>query len=164
MEKERGNRVRSCDLSYDSLLRQATAGAYWDCYTCRVDIVASLEAFVLAFYSSRAFWPERALLSAAGLVCRLEQAAEMVQGTADQYAAWTVEARNRDEMLMRDVRGVTRSYFSVRELERGTELRFGSGVGTGEKEMSRVMKLLQPFHRWYSRVLLTAARERLLRT
>lgn len=83
-------------------------------------------------------------------------------------AAWTVEARAQDELLMHEDSGFTRSWFKVEAGEGGaTTLWFGSaliprrrGPG-GEPRFGWIFHALLGFHRRYSRALLKAAARRL---
>ena len=99
------------------------------------------------------------------------EARRLADGDLAAFAAWRVEQRNADELLMCDVRGRTRSWFRVSPVgARGaTLLQFGSAViarrdPRGDRnELGRAFDLLLGFHKLYSRVLLGAARGRLLR-
>ena len=87
----------------------------------------------------------------------------------DAFAAWTVEAREVDQLLMCDVAGRTRSWLAVEAVgDAGadrTRLWFGSAVvaRAGETERSFVWRQLLRFHRLYSVALLGAARARVPR-
>ncbi len=90
-------------------------------------------------------------------------------GKRDTFAAWTVEARAPDQLLLCDFMGRTRSWLMVAPAEApgGTRLYFGSVVvpernaTTGETAMPATHSRLLGFHRLYSRMLLSAAARRL---
>lgn len=72
-------------------------------------------------------------------------------------------ARTRDQLLMCDFRGDTRSWFRVVAHASGTRLCFGSVVTarTPRGGIAPGYRLLLGFHRLYSRALLAAACARL---
>jgi hypothetical protein len=168
--------VAPTDLPVDALLRRyADAGAYTDCWATRVDGDVDLAAYVEAFYTGRVFKLERLLLrwfaarpssdADAGRVARGEQA---------HFAAWTVEGRAADQLLMCDMAARTRSWFMVAPGDAAgavggtTRLYFGSAVvpvrdAAGAPRMGGAFRALLGFHRVYSRVLLSAARARVVR-
>ncbi|MBC8026654.1 MAG: hypothetical protein H7Y89_11710, partial [Steroidobacteraceae bacterium] len=84
------------------------------------------------------------------------------------FAAWTVERRAEDQLLLCDFQGKTRSWLMV-ELKGGTSrLYFGSAVvkprgSNGEKRMTGGFQVLLGFHKRYSHALLSAARRALIR-
>lgn len=148
------------------------AETYTDCYGVEFDRSVALADFVLAFYTTPLFRVERAILKL--LVARPstdEQASALANGTIDRFAAWTVEQRTEDELLMCDFRGRTRSWFMVEPISNAgrpkTLLRFGSAVvpgrnsTTGKSGLGWVFRLLLGFHKLYSRALLGSARRRL---
>ena len=145
-------------------------GAYLDCYATDIDRAVTFAQFVEAFYTSWLFRIERWIL--AWSVARPStdaQAREVSFGKRGDFAAWTVEARATDQLLMCDFLGHTRSWFMVvpRAAGAGTRLYFGSVVTsrrnerTGELELGRSYRLLLGFHKLYSRALLATARARL---
>lgn len=143
----------------------APAGNYTDCYTLQTGGTVSLERFVAAFYSTWLFRLERTLLGAfAGKPSTDADLAALLNDGADRFAAWTVEARSDNELLMCDFRGRTRSWFMVAPAgTAGTRLRFGSAVLFGSAaapesaSTDRLFRLLLGFHKLYSRALLASA-------
>ncbi len=87
------------------------------------------------------------------------------------FAAWDVEARRDDQILLSDYRGRTRSWLMSEPLTgntgNSTRLYFGSAViptrgkKTNELRMAKSFSVLLQFHRLYSQVLLSSARSRL---
>ena len=143
--------------------KYARAGAYTDCFTTKVAGHVSHAQFVRAFYTSRVFKLERWILK--WIVAKPStdaEARELAAGTRDGFAAWTVEDRATDQLLMCDYLGQTRSWLMVAPSELdgspATRLHFGSVV-------IRVRRFpynaLLGFHKLYSRVLLSSARARL---
>jgi hypothetical protein len=127
---------------------------------------------VAAFYTTWLFRLERWILRLA--VARPstdEEAHELARGERDSFAAWSVEARAPDQILMCDFAGRTRSWLMVAAIEGspGTRLYFGSVVvpildpKTGERGLGPVHGPLIGFHKAYSRLLLGAAARRLAR-
>jgi hypothetical protein len=127
---------------------------------------------VTAFYTTGLFRLERWILRL--LVARPstdEEACQLAGGEGDGFAAWSVEARAPDQLLMRDFTGRTRSWFMVSTIEGspGARLYFGSVVvplrdpKTNGRSLGPVHGPLIGFHKLYSRMLLAAAARRLAR-
>lgn len=170
--------VTATSLPGNSLLRRyadgadAGAGHYTDCFSADVEGDVSLTEFVTAFYTTPLFRIERIILR--WLARRPSSDADvtaLASARADAFAAWTVERRERTQLLMADVSGRTRSWFMVDPAPRcgaATRLFFGSAVlrdraaptmpvhGFGFRTVIR-------FHRGYSVALLWSARRRLHR-
>ena len=143
--------------------KYARTGAYTDCFTTVVAGRVSQSQFVEAFYTSRVFRLERLILK--WLIDKPStdaEAKELADGTRDRFAAWSVEDRSADQLLMCDYLGQTRSWLMVATCERdgssATQLHFGSVVAQVRRFPYNV---LLGFHRVYSRVLLNSARARL---
>jgi hypothetical protein len=165
--------IQSCALPSNSLLNAYRAdGAFADCYTTVLDDTVSHDQFVAAFYSSGVFKLERAILKwAAGKPSTDKQAQQLAAGLTNEFAAWRVEQRAENQLLLSDFRGRTRSWLMVAPIASGalpaTRLYFGSAVlpaksgGNGGPTLSPVFHALLGFHKIYSVVLLRAAKERL---
>ena len=144
-------------------------GAYADCYTTDITGEVSHSRFIEAFYTTRVFKLERWILRLA--VSRPStdaQAGQLAQGDIDSFAAWSVEARRENELLLCDLHGHTRSWLMTESLDGGgTRLYFGSAVvpsrdpRTNVTRMGSGFRALLGFHKLYSRILLGAARARL---
>lgn len=166
-------RVHAGPLPPDALLaRYATGGAYTDCYAVDVPRRVALAEYVETFYTGGVFRIERWLLRwLMGRPSTDAQASQVAQGEVDEFAAWRVEGRRNDQLLMCDVHGRTRSWFMVSPAAdgAGTRLYFGSAVvplrsRAGEPpRMGAGFRALLGFHKLYSRVLLSAASRRLAR-
>lgn len=123
-------------------------------------------AFVEAFYTTLLFRLER--LALAVLLARPStdlEARRLAAGETDRFAAWTVEARADDQILLRDFMGSTRSWLMSATDGLSTTLWFGTAVvprkaGGG---LGPGFRAMLPFHRLYARALLRAAVRRLER-
>ena len=165
--------VESCSIPEGALLNSyLREGTYTDCYVTEIRGSVSHVQYVLAFYTTRVFKLERLILKLA--VSRPSTDAEAKQlatGSIDEFAAWYVEARSDNQLLMCDVQRRPRSWLMVVPLESDsgmrTRLYFGSAVvpvknsRTGKVTLGFVFRALLGFHRVYSVVLLSAARSRL---
>lgn len=145
-------------------------GGYADCFATETPRSVTHADFVEAFYTTWLFRLERWILDR--LVHKPSTDAEaraLARGERDVFAAWSVEARAENQLLMCDFQSHTRSWLMVEPLATGTRLYFGSGIvprvdrNTGAKRMGVVYRLLLGFHKLYSRALLRAARSRLAR-
>lgn len=145
------------DLPETALLqRYATDPAcYTDCLARDEKGQIDLPTYVTAFYSTWLFKLERGLLGLLGKSATDAQARDMAEGHTSTFSAWTVEARNGQQLLMCDMGGATRSWFMVAPEGDKTRLYFGSAV---TKKDSWVVKLLMPFHNMYARALLRAVK------
>lgn len=167
--------VRPCELPDSALLREYREGeSYTDCYVTEVAGVVSCLVFVEAFYTTALFKTERALL--AFLLARPStdaQARQLAQGDISGFAAWRVEGRDADQLLLGDETGRTKSWLMVAPVDcpgtQRTRLYFGSAVvgqvdaRTGKRRLGLAFQALLGFHRMYSRLLLGAARSRVAR-
>ena len=162
-------RIRSLPLPEHALhAPYARESAYTDCYSTVVDRPVTHAEFVEAFYTTWLFKLERWILAWSVKKPSTDaQARQIAQGEITSFAAWTLEARAPDQLLMCDFLGATRSWFMVAPEGAGTRLYFGSVVTsrvnrrTGERELGRNYRALMGFHKLYSRALLQAARARL---
>lgn len=164
--------IHRCSLPPDAFLqRYAGNDGYADCFCVDGQGTIGLGRYVEAFYTTPLFKAERAILSLAGHTSTDAEAALVAQGEASRFAAWHVEARADDQLLMCDVTGRTRSWFRVApNMDGSTTLYFGSAVTpvktgkAGRKSMGLVFNVLMPVHILYSRALLSAAKRKIART
>lgn len=158
--------IKPCDLPAHALLAAyARNGAYTDCYCAEVKGTTSCADYVEAFYTTPLFKTERLILKLAVASPSSDaQARQIANGTIDRFAAWTLEARTDQQLLMRDIFGNTRSWFMVEPVDAngaaGTRLYFGSAVTKGAMNR-RAFRWLTGFHVLYSKALLSAARRRI---
>lgn len=167
--------MQKCELPTDALLRSYDRdNGYVDCYRTVVCGHFSLGHYIEAFYTTLLFKAERIILSFGGHPSTDTEAAALASGEGTCFAAWRVEARDEDQILLRDITGRTRSWFKVSHVTDGTTVKtvlyFGSGITavpqgrTGRNSIGPVFKALTGFHILYSEALLAATRRRILRT
>jgi hypothetical protein len=132
--------------------------------------VVSHADYVEAFYTTWLFKLERFIL--AWLVDKPStdsQARALARAELESFAAWSVEARAGNQLLMCDFQSRTRSWLMVEAAPASTRLYFGSGIvpvvdrASGRKRLGAGFRILLGFHQVYSRALLAAARARLAR-
>jgi hypothetical protein len=164
--------VRACPPPEEALFsKYAQAGAYTDCFTTEIAEPVSHAAYVEAFYTSRLFKLERFLLTwLASKPSTAAQARDLASGALDSFAAWRVEARSANQLLVCDFLGYTRSWFMIDSPRNGgTRLYFGTAVVpardkvSGQATWTFTFRVLLGFHKLYARALLRAARSRLAR-
>jgi hypothetical protein len=167
--------IQRCELPQGALLsKYQHRGAYADCYVTEAARRVSHAEYVEAFYTTALFKVERLLLS--WLVSKPStdvQASQLAAGTLNSFAAWSVESRSANQLLMSDFQGRTRSWLMVNSAENDTfddtRLYFGSAIvpvvsaRSGMRTLGLGFRLLLGFHKLYSRALLFAAKSRLER-
>ncbi len=167
------NTIQSGDLPKQALLAKYQAdGAFTDCYFIDFPQAVSHAEFVAAFYTTPLFKVERCILA---LLARKPSSDLDVQrlasGEGNRFAAWQVEDRTPNQLLLCDFMGRTRSWLMTVAPEGGTpgatRLFFGSAViprrdlASGRVSLGWGFHALLGFHRAYSRALLRAACARL---
>jgi len=169
------NAIRRCELPQGALLgKYQREGAYTDCYVTEIPRRVSHAEYVAAFYTTALFKVERRLL--AWLIAKPSsdaQVSQLASGAVNSFAAWNVEARSVDELLLSDFQGRTRSWLMAIPVasgsSEGTRLYFGSAVlpvvdaSTGNRTRGIASRMLLGFHKLYSRALLFSAKSRLAR-
>ena len=165
--------VRAAPLPDTALLvADRERGAYVDGYVVDVERVVTHQQLVAAFYTTWLFKVERWILAwAVAKPSTDAQARQLAAGAVDAFAAWTVERRTPDQVLMVDFNGATKSWLMVQPLADAqrpmTRLWFGSAVvarrRSGAGGMPWGYRVLLGFHRLYSRLLLRAAARRVSR-
>jgi hypothetical protein len=163
--------VESCDLPGEALTqRYRASGAHADCFFTELPRPVTHAEYVEAFYTTALFRLERWILRlVVGRPSTDAEARALARGERDTFAAWTVEARAPNQVLLRDLTGRTCSWLMVTRAGRvpGTRLYFGSVVipvrnaVNGQTGMPAVHAKLLGFHTLYSRLLLRAAARRL---
>jgi hypothetical protein len=163
--------IAKCAAPANTLLRRySMIGAYTDCYWTEVPGRVSFSEFILAFYTTPLFRLERFILKLFVTKPSTDiQAKQLAEGICDTFAAWHVEARSANEILMCDFRGRTRSWLMVVPADQagGTQLYFGSAVipkpnaKTGTLSLGFGYQALLGFHQIYSVLLLYSAKLRL---
>ena len=95
------------------LARYHTGHAFTDCYAATADRPVSLADYVTAFYTTPLFKLERRVLRVAGHPSSDADARALAHGDQARFAAWHVEDRTDDQLLVCDAGGRTRSWFMV---------------------------------------------------
>ncbi len=163
--------IQQVSLPQDALLQKyRNLNAFTDCYTLTLDRTVDFNAYVYAFYSTKLFKTERFILKWLVNKPSSEQQLEnLVNGSSDEFAAWTIEARSENQILMCDFQSRTRSWLKIEPVDGHTQLYFGSAVTSirqddrGNYKKDRLFSLLSVFHHWYSQALLKSAAKTLSR-
>jgi hypothetical protein len=165
--------IKSCALPERALLGSYNHdGVYTDCYVTEVPDSVALAEYVTAFYTSPVFKLERMILEwMVSWPATDTDARQVAEGLNEKFAAWHVECRDEQQLLLSDFWDRTRSWFMVvpRDAANGksTALYFGSAVvpykdsATGQPRLGAGFRALLGFHKFYSVVLLYAAKQRL---
>jgi hypothetical protein len=162
--------IKSSPLPANALLSVYRDNSdYLDCFTIDTKGRVSLAEYILAFYTSAMFKPERAILTfVLGKKSTDQDAHDLAFSICDQFSAWHVEQRNENQIIMCDFQKRSRSWLMVMPVgegkySQGTRLFFGTVIMPVEKTktgrmIARLMvRALIWFHRLYARVLLYGA-------
>ncbi len=169
------NSIQLCELPQKALLgKYQQQDAYTDCYSVVVPHAISHSEYIEAFYTTPLFRVERFIL--AMLVSRPStdlQAKQLAFGEVETFAAWNVERKAENQLLLCDFLGRTRSWLMTDAGDQGkpasTRLYFGSAVvpkvnaNNGKASYGFAFHAMLGFHRLYSRALLRSAVSRLAR-
>jgi len=165
--------IKKCPVPINTLLyKYSMNGAYVDCYSTEIPGQVSFPEFIFAFYTTSLFKLERFILMLTVLKPSTDvQASQLANGLSDRFAAWHVENRRENEILMCDLRGRTRSWLMGIPVdtvgETRTRLYFGSAVvptrnpKTREPSLGFIFQALLGFHTAYSGLLLYSAKSRI---
>lgn len=161
--------IKLADLPANSLLqRYRDRGDFTDCYRAELPRSTPFESYVEAFYCTRLFKLERWILAwAIKRPSSDQQAAQLANNQIQQFAAWDVEARSEQQLLLCDLHQRTRSWLMRQDSPNGSYLYFGSAVVRTDTQgealpNSWLFSFLGGFHALYSRALLRAAKTKLL--
>jgi len=163
--------LEKCAVPPNTLLsKYSLDGMYTDSYKTEIQGHINLTEFVFAFYTTALFKIEQFILAyAAHRPSSDLQAKELAEGTTNKFAAWDVEGRTENELLMCDMLGRTHSWFMVTHENERTQLYFGSAVvpvknpKTGKSSLGFIFLILLGFHQVYSFLLLYFARQKVAR-
>jgi hypothetical protein len=147
-------------------------GAYVDCYVTEISGQVSFGEYIIAFYTTPLFRLERFILTwVVSKPSTDKQVRQLADGEVEQFAAWRVENRSENEILMCDFVGRTRSWLMTVPINTAsgtrTQLYFGSAVvpklnsRTGKQSLGFRYQALLRFHKVYSVLLLYSAKLRL---
>ena len=155
-------------LPAHALLARYQDEHYTDCFSVVFPGRVSHRQYIQAFYKTWLFRLERFVLRwLAKKPSSDDDVDRLARGEARGFAAWTVEDRATDQLLLCDFRGTTRSWLMVEPMDDNTRLYFGSAVirsiekEDGSREMGRSFSVLLGLHKFYSRCLLGAATRKL---
>jgi len=165
----RMNAVTAGPMPDQALLsRYRERQAFTDCYIVDIPRPVSLAEYVEAFYTTPLFKLERLFLTFTVVKPSSDaQARLMAQGESSRFAAWTVEGRTDNQIILCDFLGKTRSWLMCVPQPGGTRLYFGTAVlprrvsATGGVSLGGAFRLMLVFHRLYAPALLSAAARRL---
>lgn len=158
-----------------SILRYRLPGNYVDCFGATLRGTIGVEQLLASFLTAPAFRPERWLLA-----CALDmrsgdgEAQALARGDRQAFAAWSVEERDAEQVLLCDFLGHTRSWFMTEPgSEPGggivTRVRYGTAIvrrdmhGVAHWGWSLAFWPLLPLHRLYARILLASTLGRITR-
>ena len=163
--------VNEAPLPDGALLQEfVDRGEYTDCFVAQVGNDVTFPMYVETFYTTRLFRLERLILK--WLISRPssdEEARQLARSETDEFAAWDEYSRADNQLIMMDFRQQTCSWFMLEADERSKRLYFGSAIVPIESKSGAKPRLglgfemLLGFHKLYSRLLLTAAKTRLLK-
>lgn len=165
--------IKRCPVPVKALLERYSApGGYVDCYWTEISEHVSFPEFIFAFYTTPLFKLERYILRLFVAKPSTDtQARQLAEGSCNTFAAWYVESRSENELLMCDFVGRTRSWMMTIPVNTGngprTRLYFGSAVvpkrdpKTGELSLGFAYQALLGFHKIYSVLLLYSAKLRI---
>ena len=162
--------IKKCPIPPNTLLiKYSGNGTYTDCYCTEVVGAVPFPEFIFAFYTTALFKLERWIL--AWTVARPstdKQVRELANRVGNTFAAWHVEERRENEILMCDLLGRTRSWLMTAPVDDSrTRLYFGSAVvpvqnpRTGKVSLGPIYQSLLGFHQIYSALLLYSAKQRI---
>jgi hypothetical protein len=166
--------IEKCPIPTNTMLAgYLIDGAYTDCYTTEIPKPISFSEFVFAFYTTFPFKLERLILKlTVSKPSTDDEARQLADGIIEKFAAWRVESRTENEIMMCDFHGRTRSWFMITpgntNIDTQTRLYFGSAVvpirnpKTGKPSLGFIYQSLLGFHRIYSIILLHSAKSRVI--
>ncbi|WP_298430922.1 hypothetical protein [uncultured Jannaschia sp.] len=130
-------------------------GDYVDCFARDTGGEVPLARFVRAFFGSRMFAPEGAILRA--VLGKSGDLEAFALGETNCFAAWTVADRDTRQLWLADVAGATQTWLAVAPELGKTRLFLASRVVARSGTLGWPTRALIPAHRAYSRALLGAA-------
>ena len=144
------------------------AGVYTDCFQTQLPKGITLERYINAFFNTWLFRIERAILSfAAKKPASDADIARLADGTSNTMAAWQVERRDADQILLEVPQTPIRTWLMRGDDGDATQLYFGSAIlpeavdRKGNPKMPFLFKALLGFHKLYARALLYSAKRAL---
>ena len=131
----------------DAYARQP--GNYTDCFTMDIHKTVTLREFILVFFNSPVFRLERLLLGLfASRPSVKEDVINLADGASDTMAAWKVESRNKNQLLLAVDGGPIRTWLMVEQHPNKpgvSRLYFGSAVLAVERRPNAEPKIDKMF-------------------
>ena len=129
-----------------------------------------MPEYIATLYTTPLFKIERGILAlVAGQSSSDEAAHHLAQGYTTNFAAWSVEDRANNQLLLRDFLGRTRSWLMVEPGQTSTRLYFGSAVvpksisASGKASFGVAFHALHAFHHMYTKALMRAAQSKFIK-
>jgi hypothetical protein len=154
------------DVSY--LHEYSLRRAHTDGFYCDLAIEVTLTDFIASFYTTWLFKLERLVLAV--LVAKPstdQEAVALSRGERESFAAWRVEKKCHNQIIMCDYLSKTRSWLMCEPRGGGTRLYFGTIIEPSKiidetrVDLGFFFHLLMPLHIIYSKALLKAACDKL---
>lgn len=173
--KTPSNKVRRAAVPEGTILHSsrplsgpARDETHLDCFVADIDGAWSLEQFVGVFYRTWLFRAERFVLKHVMRLPSTDSDLEsLLDGNQEKFAAWSIERRTANELLMCDIASKTKSWFMVTQTgdsaKQRTLVHFGTVVvatpdrRSGEPKLGTLFRLFMPLHLLYARSLLLVA-------
>lgn len=161
--------VRAVDIPSGTMLKayQAQEGCYTDCYAVDVAGAPDIERFIRIFFDTSIFRLERRILALSGLeATHADDVDALARGHRSRFAAWRLEGKTADELMLRFERPSGRTWLHVADVPDQSgqaRLFFGSALLPGARDNDKrptigwSLHAFLPFHRLYARMLLRAA-------
>ena len=147
---------------------EAQPDTHTDCYHARVAKHVPLERFINAFFNSWLFRIERLILKLSLTKPATDQdIANLANGTSNNMAAWRIEERDDDQILLEVPDTPIRTWPMREDAGDHTNLYFGSAIlpmrtdKNGKPAMGHIFIMLMGFHQIYARALLYLAKRAL---
>ena len=154
----------------ESLLAEYAArpGCHTDCYFADVAGTVTLAEYIAGFFATPVFRLERKILGLKRALRTTDaDVARLANGQSTRFAAWEVEARDEQQVLLAVKNSPIRTWLmAIPTSSGGTRLYFGSAVlarettGSDTPKLDPLVRGLMGFHRLYSRILLASAKRR----
>ncbi len=163
--------IEKCPVPVNIMLdKYSLTGAYTDSYSTEIPMRIPFPEFIFAFYTTPLFKLERFILKWTVSKPSTDiEARQLADSASNEFAAWHVEARSENEILMCDFLRRTRSWLMVIPVDEArTQLYFGSAISSREDSKTRKLSLglgfraLLGFHKIYSILLLYFAKSRIM--
>ncbi len=147
---------------------EAQEHTHTDCFHTSLSKDVPLEDFINAFFNTWLFRIERLILK---LTVKKpstdEDIAKLAKGTSSTMAAWVIEERDEDQLLLQVPNTPIRTWLMRASEGDQTHLYFGSAIlparrdSNGKPALGHIFVVLMGFHRLYARALLSCAKRKL---